>query len=170
MRRPWLVAAACFALVGCAGGPRASSVAASRTGGWTVDLQRRSEDGAAAYYAVGRDGSIRFGGGLAALQREPTWSGTLTDEQIDELVAMLERLDWVRQPPKPADTDAGPRWNVTVIGPPGRRRFAVRGEEPGLIELESVLDGVARQRNEPFLEHLPRPSGERPSTPPAGDP
>lgn len=166
MRRSILLSAILLiaAAAGCAQGPISSAVRGTRTSGWTLDLLRRAGDGAAAWYRLTGEGNLQFGGGFAALRAEPTWTGPLTDQEVAELVAMLERLDWFGQPPEGSGEPADLHWTVTVSGPPGRRRFRLTGHEEGIAEVEALLDRAARRRHDDVLDGLPRPSGTSPAS------
>ena len=144
--------------VGCGTSSSLRGVDASRTNGWTIQLQRISGDGSSVWYELLEDGTLRYAGGLAALQQQPSWSGEMTDEEIADVMQLLERLDWMDEAPVSSDEPADLHRRIILSGPPGRRRFTLRGADAEAAELESILEQAARRRNDPFLERLPKAS------------
>jgi hypothetical protein len=150
-----LLAFVVLAGLGC-GGQLVGGDPGSRTGGWAVELLRRTDDGAAAWYRAQGDGTLEFAGAIAALERTPTWTGALTDEEIAQLVDLLQRSGWLQQAPPDGEPRSLKR-QFTIVGPQGRKRFTLRGADADADAIESVLDHAARRRNEPALQSLPHP-------------
>ena len=118
------------------------------------------EPNSTALYQVEADGSLSFGGGLDAVRHKTSWTGQMTEAEIDELLALLERDGWFRGEPADGDGPNGRVYEVTVCGQEGRQRYTLRGESTAGGELNDLLDRIARRRFDSFLERLARPAEE----------
>ena len=112
-------------------------------------------------YRVVPGGDLRFAGGLAAVDGSFSWSGPLTDREIDQLFALVADHGWESRDPPSRGEPADRRYRITLRGPGLHRRFEVIGDAPGVQAVEMILDGAARRRFDPYLERLPQP-GEQP--------
>ncbi len=147
-------AAFCAAIV--LGGCAVRSATDSPTGGVSLRMAVVDEPNSRALYRVEADGSLSFGGGLDAVRRKTSWTGQMTEAEIDELLALLERDGWFRGEPADRDGPNGRVYEVTVCGPEGRQRYKLRGESAAAGELNDLLDRIARRRFDSFLERFPR--------------
>jgi len=137
----------------------------SRTGGHRLTLDVRTGDSdSIAIYRVQPDGIIEFAGGRDALLGSTTWTGTLTDEEIDTLVTLLRDHQWYTQPFESTGQPDDLHQSGVVRGPTGFRRFEVTGEHPRIAPVRTLLERAAGRRNERVLDALPKPSNV-----PAGD-
>jgi hypothetical protein len=158
MRR-WLARAAWAALAavtaGCGTDP------ASTTRGLSLEVWLRGEQNLAILYRVETDGTIGFGGGVDGRSRRVTWSGPLTDEEIDRLWALLRANGWFSGNVKAASTGE-PRqreYRIRLRWPEGNRRYKIRGANPRVAPVEALLNEASRRRLGTELERLPRPGG-----------
>lgn len=151
-----LVAAAVI-LNGCAGAPRTDTP----TGGTDFIMYVRDGTGAEAHYEVGRDGSLAFGGGMAACIGKITWTGTLTAEELEQFRSLLQAQNWFDR--KPASTGQPPTqmYRITINSPEVRRAFKVKGESPELEAIRELLARAALRRLEDDLRALPQPGPQR---------
>ncbi len=127
----------------------------SPTGGVSLRMTVVSEPNRTALYRIEVDGSLSFGGGLDAVQRKTSWTGQMTEAEIDELLALLERDGWFRGEPADGDGPNGRVYEVAVCGPEGRQRYTLRGESTAAGELDDLLGRIARRRFDSFLERFP---------------
>ncbi len=132
----------------------------SPTGGVSLRLAVVDEPNSRALYRVEADGSLSFGGGLDAVRRKTSWTGQMTEAEIDELLALLERDGWFQGEPADGDELSGRVYEVTVHGPQGRQRYKLRGESTAGRELNVLLDRIARRRFDSFLDRFSRPAEE----------
>ncbi|MHC4107659.1 MAG: hypothetical protein ACYSTY_06190, partial [Planctomycetota bacterium] len=144
------------ALGGCA----ARSATDSPTGGVSLRMTVVDETNRWAHYRVEADGSLSFGGGLDAVQHKTSWTGQMTEAEIDGLLALLERDGWFRGEPADGDEPSNRVYEITVRGPEGPQRYRLRGESAAGGELNDLLDRIARRRFDSFLERFPRPEEE----------
>lgn len=132
----------------------------TRTGGHRLELEVR-RDGAQsiAIYRMNRDGTISYAGGKDALIGSTTWTGELTDKQIDTLVSLLHELQWYTRPFESTGEPPELEQSGFVRGPDGFRKFHVVGEHPRITPMREALEQAAARRLDPVLDQLPRPSG-----------
>lgn len=142
-------------LTGCA---TLSSKNINRTSGVTLRLRKVDEPGgAAAVYRVDRDGTLGFGGGASAHFDRITWNGDMSDSEIAELLGLIDRYGWFEQDPKGTGQPQGLMYRVELNGR-SWRRFTVYGQCESVQAVEGLLDRIARQRFDPILDSLPKPS------------
>lgn len=165
LRRSCRVVAALLVPLSIAGGCAAGAAGVTR--GVTIDVLVEGEGRSLARYRVERDGTLRFGGGMDAVNGRFSWSGPMRADEIDRLLSLVDEHRWfeVDPPsvPSPPGEAAGPTYTIRLTGPRGRRRFTVIGESPAVGPARDLLETAARRRHEPFLLTLPR-AGERRST------
>ena len=82
----------------------------------------------------------------------------MTEAEIDELLALLDRDGWFHGEPTDGDEPSGRVYEVTVHGPQGRQRYKLRGESAAGGELNDLLDRIARRRFDSFLDRFPTPA------------
>ena len=132
-----------------------------RTGGVELDFFVRTADGRLARYVVDRAGRLHFYGGSDALSGDPSWTGDMTDAEIDELRGLLEQHGWFAERPEPLEEAEMPLYRVRIVGPRFRRRLEVRGETTSLEEVSAFLHGVSGRRLQPVLDALPKAGSKR---------
>jgi len=147
-----------LAAVALLGGCRQSI---DRTGGLSVDVRVTGEGNLAVRYVVATDGTIGFAGGhRAQVGGSLSWQGELSDEEISALQELLERDGWwARQPTGSAESPAR-RTRIKLGNDSSRLTYTVRGVDPTVERLVEALDRIARQRLDPILESLPKPTAK----------
>lgn len=146
---------AVFLVTGCA-----STSQASRTGGVTLTLRIEESGNMAAYYTVDSDGTIGFGGGLDARFDRISWTGSMQDEELSELLALIEQNQLFERKPVGTGEPKSLRWRFELSGPKGWNRSRLTGECPILRQVYELLDASSRRRFEGILESLTKP-GQR---------
>jgi hypothetical protein len=156
----------CTGLTAC----QSSRTASSPTGGLQITMYVRDATSAESYFEVDRSGTLGFGGGVKARLFQPTWSGPMMPEEIQQLRALLEAQDWFRE--KPGSTDQPPEqvYRVTIDAPQRRTQFKVNGENQALAAIHQMLAKAALRRLEPTLRSLPEPNIRQSTTQPATQP
>lgn len=145
-------------LGGCAATPTAR---VNATGGVRLSmLMVDARGGAAARYEVRQDGTLGFSGGLDAHFDRITWTGPMTDEEIEVLLDLMEEHQWFERSPLGSSEPEGLTYRIDLSGPEGRKRFRISGRAETVTAVESLLDRIARRRFEPILDTLPK-SGDR---------
>ena len=143
-------------LVGCA---TARSAAAGATGGVTLRLYKHDQEGGAmTLYEMKRDGTLGFGGGRDAQFDRITWTGAMTEPEIEELLALIEQYEWFESGPDGSDEPQGLSYRISLSGPKGSKRYRIKGSCESLIAIETLLERISRRRLEPILDKLPKPS------------
>ena len=153
-----VIAALAALLAGCS-----ASDPGSATRGLSLEVWDRGAENLAVLYRVQTDGTLSFGGGRDAINQRTSWTGPLTAEEIDQLWVLLADYGWLSGDVKAASTGE-PRKRICRIRmswPGGAKRYKIRGENPDVEPVETLLAEVSRRRLERDLETLPRPS--RPS-------
>lgn len=145
------------ALTGCASGGATDT--SSRTGGVSLVVDLRDVDAIkATYWTVSTEGAIGFGGGRDAMNRRVTWSGTMTDEEIAQLVELLRRDGWLAGTVTATGTPKNRITDVTVRGPDGRKHVDLRGQCDAADRLAELLMQSSTGRHQDFMKQLPLPS------------
>jgi hypothetical protein len=151
-------AAVSTALIGCSQSLRLDG---SATGGVALEMFVRGEANLAALYRVEPAGTISFGGGADALNRQVTWTGPMTAAEIDELRSLLDRHGWFAKAPGSTGEPPQRSYRIRLTTPEGRRRhFWVRGASEDVTPIHDLLERLARRRLDAdhVIESLPRPS------------
>jgi hypothetical protein len=139
---------------GCAAG---GARTADRTGGLTVELLDEPERGAFSLYRVERDGTLRFGGGVDALNERFSWSGPLTIEEIARLRQLNDEHRWVERRSRPTDSASPRRSTLSVRDGSKYRRYRIEGECDGITPLRELLEQASQRRLDDFMRRLPQP-------------
>jgi hypothetical protein len=127
------------------------------TGGLRLEMFIDSGDGSYTRYLVKPDGQISFGGGWDARNRDYTWSGPLTDDEIHRLLALIAEYAWFDRDWPRIGRGEGRTTDITVRQGGRRRSFRVAGEDPAVMPIEELLATAAARRHEEFLRTLPKP-------------
>jgi len=136
-----------------AGGP-------DRTDGMAVRMLVERSAGSAAYYVLRTDGTLGWGGGTDALERRVTWTGELTDEELEAVRRVLNTTDWFDRPPVGDGEPPDLRQDVAVWAAGAHVRSRIEGDDERVAALREILESAAFRRNEEFLRRLPEPSVE----------
>ncbi len=156
-------------LPGCATSQSADS-AHDRMGGVTLDVRVHRGPNSEALYRVSRDGTLAYAGGQAAREREFTWSGRMSDENILSLRTALDAHGWMTGTPPPTQSPSDDeqsdalipiRINVDLRGPHARHKFTIHGSNASTQQIIAILEDASLARHAEFLDSLPKPSGQR---------
>lgn len=116
----------------------------------------------AAYYTLDSDGTLGFGGGMDARFNRISWTGSMQDEELSELLALIEQNQLFERQPVCSGEPKTLRWRFEVSGPKGWKRSRLTGECPILRQVYELLDEISRRRFDGILETLPKPGqGEK---------
>lgn len=152
MRTPGLVATlVVLAATGCA--PRGG--ADSPTGGLSLRLKVTGDENLAALYEVSADGVLAFGGGIDAQRDRVTWEGAMTGPEIDRLRALVEEHEWYTRRPVSSGEPKERRYRIKLRWPGGGKYYKVRGASPDVVQVQELLDKIARRRFDAYLRSLP---------------
>lgn len=141
-------------LHGCSSAPAVD--AQSPMGGVTLELRVRDVGGLHAAYLVHEDGTLMFAGGQDARWDRPTWTGSMTAEQIDQLIDLLEAHGWFDRSPTSTSDPPERRYEATLRSPRGERRYKVSGASPQVEPVHELLKQIAAARLDPFLDQQPK--------------
>lgn len=158
IRRRWTLVpclGVMFLIAGCVSTP-----VASRTGGMKLKLGIEESGNMAAYYTVGTDGTIGFGGGLDARFERIAWTGSMQDEEVAKLLLLIEQHQLYDRKPVGTGEPKNLRWRFELSGPGGWNRSRLTGECPILREMYEILKTSSRRRFDGIIDDLPKP-GER---------
>jgi hypothetical protein len=146
-------------IAGCSVLPGADPGSATR--GLSLEVWLRGEENLMVLYRVEPDGTIGFGGGADARNQRITWTGPMTAEEIDRLWALLQEHGWFSGDVKAASTGEPRerRYRIRLRWPDGSKQYKIRGENPAVTPVETLLGQASRRRLGGFLQTLPRPSG-----------
>ena len=114
----------------------------------------------AAYYTVDSNGTLGFGGGMDARFNRISWTGSMQDEELSELLALIEQNQLFDRKPVGNGEPKSLRWRFEVSGPKGWKRSRLTGECPILRQVYELLDASSRKRFDGIIETLPKP-GQR---------
>ncbi|MCH7602220.1 MAG: hypothetical protein IIB54_05600 [Planctomycetes bacterium] len=126
----------------------------------TLTLRIEESGNMAAYYTVDSDGTLGFGGGLDARFDRISWTGSMQDDELSELLALIEQNQLFERKPVGTGEPKSLRWRFELSGPKGWKRSRLTGECPILRQVYELLDASSRKRFDGILETLPKP-GQR---------
>ena len=127
------------------------------TGGVTLELFAQRGEDSFALYAMTADGMLHFAGGLDAYERKFSWSGQMTEEEIERMGSFLDEQDWWHVDPASTRAPQEHVYRVKVRKPGFRRSFEVTGDGAGITPLYELLETAARRRHAEYLEMMPEP-------------
>ncbi len=157
-----LAALLLFCLLGLTGGCASSRIAGPDvTGGVTLELFVDRGDRSYALYLMETDGMLHFAGGLDAYDREFTWAGPLTDEEVQQVLAFLDEHDLWHTDPVSTNEPPENKYSVKLRKPGARRSFVIVGDGPDISPLYDLIETASRRKHEEFMQMMPEP-GEQP--------
>ena len=109
-------------------------------------------------YRVEHDGTLRFAGGLKAVSKEYVWSGSMTDEDVQAFLDLLEVGGWRDREPTSTGVPADLIHQIALNWPNGRARYEVKGTSDSIAAMHALLDGIAGRRLAVELDRLPQAS------------
>lgn len=127
----------------------------SPTGGISLEMSITGHGNLAVLYRIEQDGSIHFGGGLDAQQNKTSWTSHLTEQDIMQLIALLNKHGWFNELPYSLNMEADRKYSVKLQWPGGRKSFKVQGRSLYVAPIEDLLVKIANRRHDVFLESLP---------------
>lgn len=152
----------CFTILALAGNSGCSTTSAAKanspTGGISLQMSIKGKDNLAALYRVEQDGSIHFGGGQDAQLNKTSWTGQLTQQDVEQLRASLDEHGWFTAEPASSSIDADRKYRIDLRWPGGNRNFKVTGKGLMIAPIEDLLVKFANRRHDLFLESLPKAS------------
>lgn len=154
-----MIVIALLATAGCAW-PAKSSPGDERAYGIALDLLIERDDGRRALYRFFPDGTLGYSGGPDARARRVTWTGAMSEEQVEQLIALINEHGWRTGEPAAGDKADEITFRIDLRGSDGRHRYRVHGESPAVMPVYNHLYEVALQRFEHIIETLPQPSVE----------
>jgi hypothetical protein len=146
-------------LAGCAGTATTEN-ARQLAGGLALDLLVERTDGSRAFYRVFPDGTLGYGGGADARSRRITWTGTMTEQQVEHLARLVDEHGWHMREPKDGPNPDEVVFRIDLRTAEGRFRYRVRGDSPAILPVYNHLREIALLRFEHVIETLPRPGVE----------
>ena len=144
----------CVGLMGCSSTPSTGI-----NTGVQIDLFVEQADSMARYIA-NSDGTIDFAGGTQARRDTTQWTGEMTGEEIDAMLALMESPFW-RERRRDSGTpgDGEQRFDITIRSADIRNRLVIRSTPErtpqDVIALHDLLQSAAAKRFDPVLRELP---------------
>lgn len=158
MRRCLAVVATAAALLsGCASAPLAPPhEAGSPTDGLGLELWfARIPTVQYQYFVVKADGTLEFGGGMAALNRQTEWKGKLTAEEGKTVRTLIDEAGWLTaESPNKKDGET-PLAEIALMADGKSREVTISGANPQVQAVVDALQQVANQRLERYMRRLP---------------
>lgn len=147
--------------VGCSGtgtGGHGAAYGGSRTSGTSLDFMVHGPAGEQVRYVLDEDGNLSFSGGRDVTLDKVSWKGELSDEEIQKLLEVIERVGWYQgEPASLAETDEYV-YTIELESPQRSASWTVTGDSPEVRPVYVVLDQVSRKRFDSYLDRLPKPS------------
>ena len=152
-----LLALALAALAGCETAPIAPPAdASSPTQGLGMQLwYARTDTRQYEYFVVGEDGSLAFGGGMKAFDRETEWKGRLTDEEGKRLRQIVDAAKWLESADPARKTAETPVADVVLRSGGSERKFVIQGPDEAAMQAVEVLAKAAQRRFDRYMQRLP---------------
>jgi hypothetical protein len=117
-------ALAALAAAGCASAPVTPPADAGPTRGLAMRLWwARTDTRQYEYFVVGADGSLAYGGGMRAFERQTEWTGRLTDDEGARLRAIVDAAGWLTAAEPSVGPDQAVDRAVELLGAACKRRF-----------------------------------------------
>lgn len=143
--------------VGCETTPLVPpSDAASPTGGVAMDLWfARPESRRYEWFVVGTDGSLGYGGGMKAFDRQVEWRGALTPEEAAGLRSIIDAAGWLTAKDPSRSDGATPLAEFVLRAGGKERAFDVAGPSAPVDRAVELLSKAASRRFDAFMQRLP---------------
>ena len=129
---------------------------ASPTGGVGVQLWYcRADTRQYENFRVSVDGTLSYGGGMKALDRQFEWNGALTPEEAKRVRAIVDAAKWLTAEDPALHTAEVPLAEITVSNGEKDRNFNIQGPNEAVVQLAEVLSKAAQRRFDRFMQRLP---------------
>jgi|Laugresu1bdmlbsd_1035121.scaffolds.fasta_scaffold16077_2 hypothetical protein len=144
-------------LAACETAPIAApSDASSPTRGLGMQLwYARTDTKQYEYFVVGEDGSLAFGGGMKAFDRETEWKGRLTDDEGARLRAIVDAAKWLDAADPTRKTAETPIAEFALRSGGSERKFAIQGPDEAVKQAVEVLSKASARRFDRYMQRLP---------------
>jgi hypothetical protein len=145
------------------GGCASSTVAPaeSPTHGIALTMLVRNEGSANQLFIVEPDGAIQWGGGFDAVDGNPSWTGTLSGKEADELVSVMRTHGWLDGHLRADAPAKWPIYEIKVRTPEGSHSSDFKGSCAQVTPVLAVLERIADRRNDAYLNTFPEPGRQR---------
>ena len=148
---------AALAAAGCASAPVTPPTGGpGPTGGLAMSLWfARTESRQYEYFVVGADGSLSYGGGMRAFERQTEWTGRLTEDEGTRLRAIVDAAGWLTAAEPSVERAASPIAEMVFVVPGGEREVRVAGADQAVDRAVELLGAAAKRRFDRFMQRLP---------------
>ena len=129
---------------------------ASPTGGVGVQLWYcRADTRQYENFRVSVDGTLSYGGGMKAFDRQFEWNGALTPEEAKRVRAIVDAAKWLTAEDPALHTAEVPLAEIAVSNGDKDRHFNIQGPNEAVVQLAEVLSKAAQRRFDRFMQRLP---------------
>ena len=155
--RAALVALLGLAPAGCETTPLVPpSERSSPTGGVGMELWfARPDTRQYEWFVVGADGSLGYGGGMKAFERQVEWRGALTPDEASRLRGIIDAAGWMTAKDPSLKAGTTPLAEVVLRAGGKERAFDVAGPSAPVDRAVELLSKAATRRFDAFMERLP---------------
>ena len=128
----------------------------SPTGGLGVRLwYGRADTRQYEYFRVSVDGTLSYGGGMKAFDRQFEWNWALTPEEATRVRAIVDAAKWLTAEDPALHTAEVPLAEIAVSNGDKDRHFNIQGPNEAVVQLVEVLSKAAQRRFDRFMQRLP---------------
>jgi len=129
---------------------------ASPTGGlglqlWYAHTDTRQYEN----FRVSIDGTLSYGAGMQAFNRQFEWNGALTPEEAKRVRAIVDAAKWLTAEDPALHTAESPIAEIAVSNGDKDRHFTIQGPNEAVVQLAELLSKAAQRRFERFMQRLP---------------
>lgn len=124
---------------------------------WYAHLDTRRYE----YFQLAPDGTLGYGGGMKAFNREVEWTGKATAEEAARVRAIVDAAGWLTAADPSRKSKASPVAEIVVRSGRADRAFEIDGPDEPVVQVVEVLSKAATRRFDRFMERLPE-AGSQP--------
>ncbi len=129
-----------------------------RTGGMSLDFSVKGPAGERARYVLAEDGTLSFSGGRDVVLEKVSWSGDLTNDEIQQVLDAIQSVGWYELEPASLPTEDQYVYTIDLESPQQNANWTITGDSPYVRPVYVALDQVSRKRFDSYLDRLPQPS------------
>lgn len=118
---------------------------------WYARVDTRQYD----FFQVRPDGSLSYGGGMTAFNRNIEWTGRLTAEEGYRLRTLVNEAKWMTAENPSLHTAETPMAEIMVASGKNERSLTIQGPNEYVLQVVEVLSKAASRRFERFMQRLP---------------